>query len=218
MWLSRRIMSLLLGTQIKDFRFMWEDKEAAEEYIGGRWSFQWIYVADTGTPMPRTQCFRLMEMAKTSLCGSDLELAKPPTSPRVNADSVWNIWVFLYNWLVCVKTSNSNFFLMDVPSPYLLAFRDLLPRLSASVLCIVSVLRFPVIVWLALCHQHAQTSDPAFLGICAFFIPSLYILCLSLELLKDMAEKKICLSWVRIIEFLNSLERICWMHSLKWNS
>lgn len=27
-------------------------------------------------------------MAKTSLCGSDLELAKPPTGPRVNVVTV----------------------------------------------------------------------------------------------------------------------------------
>lgn len=131
MWLSRRIMSLLLGTQIKDFRFMWEDKEAAEEYIGGRWSFQWIYVADTGTPMPRTQCFRLMEMAKTSLCGSDLELAKPPTSPRVNVDSVWTYEYFctIDRCVSKLATATSSLWMFPAPTFWLseTSYQDSLP-------------------------------------------------------------------------------------------
>lgn len=93
---------------------------------------------------------------------------------------------------------------MDVPNQKLLAFRELLRRLAASVLCTVNILRFPVISWLALHYQHAQTPDPAFLCVCAFVLSSFpyctHYVCPWRH--SRIWREKICLSWVQIIEFL----------------
>lgn len=102
------------------------------------------------------------------------------------------------------EVRNSNFFLTNVPSLKLLAFRDLLQKLSASLLCRVNTLRFSVIVWLALHRQHAQPTWPSY-SVCVSVLSSLplciHYVC-SCSHSRIWQEKEICLSWVQIIEFL----------------
>lgn len=127
MWLSRRIMSLLLGTQIKGFSvgLRGKTRKLRKNVYGADEVFsEWYMLLTRARPCQGPRASDSWKGQRLLYVGQTWNWSKGKCWWYVH------IWVFLWNWLVCIKTSNSNFFLIDVPVQKLLSFRDLLQRLD----------------------------------------------------------------------------------------